>query len=259
VNNGHKHGFLDMNYPTPIPKDVINAAGGKIVRTTAQADLTRPILPTPNGFRRIEVLTNEGRTWYQGVRFGVQHRTAPLLVSLSYTFSDAEDRLNHWEIPEDSSNPELDHADSASNTPHNFVGSASWDIPGKGAALSGWRVSGVVHAQSGNPYTIRYAQDITGTTQVFCTAQRTCNVTTPEGRNTARSASVRYADLTQTRTFVLTGRNRVEVRADVFNLFNNENYTADGYIGILGNVNYGKPTSGAYPGRQFQFGAIYRF
>jgi outer membrane receptor protein involved in Fe transport len=258
-NNGHKHGFLDMNYPTPISKDVINAAGGKIVRTTAQADLTRPILPTTNGFRRIEVLTNEGRTWYEGVRFGVQHRTAPLVVSLSYTYADAEDRLNHWEIPEDSSNPELDHADSASNTPHNFVGSASWDIPGKGAALSGWRVSGVVHAQSGNPYTIRYAQDITGTTQVFCTAQRTCNVTTPEGRNTARSASVRYADLTLTRTFVLTGRNRVEVRADVFNLFNNENYTSDGYIGILGNANYGKPTSGAYPGRQFQFGAIYRF
>jgi hypothetical protein len=258
-NNGHKHGFLDTNYPTPISKDVINAAGGKIVRTTAQADLTRPILPTTNGFRRIEVLTNEGRTWYEGVRFGVQHRTAPLVVSLSYTYADAEDRLNHWEIPEDSSNPELDHADSASNTPHNFVGSASWDIPGKGAALSGWRVSGVVHAQSGNPYTIRYAQDITGTTQVFCTAQRTCNVTTPEGRNTARSASVRYADLTLTRTFVLTGRNRVEVRADVFNLFNNENYTSDGYIGILGNANYGKPTSGAYPGRQFQFGAIYRF
>ncbi len=259
VNYGHKHGFLDTNYPTPISKDVINAAGGKIVRTTAQADLTRPILPAPNGFRRIEVLTNEGRTWYQGVRFGVQHRTDPLLLSLSYTFSDAEDRLNHWEIPEDSSNPELDHADSASNTPHNFVGSATWNIPGKGAALSNWRVSGVVHAQSGNPYTIRYAQDITGTTQVFCTAQRTCNVTTPEGRNTARSAAVRYADLTLTRTFVLTGRNRVEVRADVFNLFNNENYTADGYIGILGNANFGKPTSGAYPGRQFQFGAIYRF
>ena len=45
----------------------------------------------------------------------------------------------------------------------------------------------------------------------------------------------------------------------MFNLFNNENFTSDGYIGIIGNVNYGKPTSGAYPGRQFQFGGIYRF
>jgi hypothetical protein len=189
----------------------------------------------------------------------VQHRTNPLLVSLSYTYSDAEDRLNHWEIPEDSSNPELDHADSASNTPHNFVASATWNIPGQGAFLEGWRVSTVVHAQSGNPYSIRYAQDLTGTTQVFCTAQRTCNVTTPEGRNTARGAAVRFADLTVTRTFTLPSSHRVEFRADVFNLFNNENFAADGYIGIIGNVNYGKPTSGAYPGRQFQFGAIYRF
>ena len=66
------------------------------------------------------------------------------------------------------------------------------------------------------------------TTQVFCTAQRTCNATTPEGRNTARSAAVRYEDLTLTRTFTLPNKHRVEVRADVFNLFNNENYTADG-------------------------------
>jgi carboxypeptidase family protein/TonB-dependent receptor-like protein len=259
VNRGHKHGFLDTNYPAPIPKDVINAGGGRVIRTAAQADLTRAITPGPNGFRRIEVLTNEGRTWYQGVRFGVQHRTNPLLVSLSYTFSDAEDRLNHWEVPEDSSDPELDHADSASNTPHNFVASGTWNLPGRGAVLQGWRLSTVVHAQSGNPYSIRYAQDLTGTTQVFCTAQRTCNVTTPEGRNTARSKAVRYADLTITRTFALPRNHRMEFRADVFNLFNNENYTADGYIGIIGNVNFGKPTSNAYPGRQFQFGAIYRF
>ena len=84
-------------------------------------------------------------------------------------------------------------------------------------------------------------------------------MTTPEGRNTARSAAVTHADLTLTRTFTLARNERVEVRADVFNLFNNQNFTSDGYIGIIGNVNYGKPTSGAYPGRQFQFGAIYRF
>ena len=34
VNRSHKHGFLDTNYPTPISKDVINAAGGRIIRTT---------------------------------------------------------------------------------------------------------------------------------------------------------------------------------------------------------------------------------
>lgn len=49
----------------------------------------------------------------------------------------------------------------------------------------------------------------------------------------------------------------MEVRADVFNLFNNENYTT-GTSASSATVNFGKPTSNAYPGRQFQFSAIYR-
>jgi hypothetical protein len=81
----------------------------------------------------------------------------------------------------------------------------------------------------------------------------------PGDRNTARSKTVSYADLTLTRVFTMPNSHRIEVRADVFNVFNNVNFTADGYIGIIGNPNFGKPTSGAYPGRQFQFGAIYRF
>ena len=74
INRGVKHGFLDMNAPTPIPKDVLNAA------LSANPDCrrphawrrpisTRPIVPGPNGFRHMDVLTNEGRSWYQGVRF----------------------------------------------------------------------------------------------------------------------------------------------------------------------------------------------
>ncbi len=259
VNRGQKHGFLDMNFPTPISRDVINAANGQVVRTPAQADATRPIQPGPNGFRRIEWLTNEGRTWYQGIRFGLQHRTTPLQVSLSYTISDAEDRLNHWELPEYSDDPELDHADSVSNTPHNFVASATWNVPGQNLFLKGWRIGTVVHAQSGNPYTKRYAADLTGTTQTYCVTARTCNVTTPEGRNTARGAAVQYADLNVTRLFSMPNSNQIEFKADVFNVLNNVNFTADGYQNIVSNVDFGRPIAGAYPGRQFQLGVIYRF
>ena len=49
INRGIKHGFLDMNAPAPIPKDQLNAAlatnPSAIVRTQAQADLTRPQVP----------------------------------------------------------------------------------------------------------------------------------------------------------------------------------------------------------------------
>ena len=75
INRGVKHGFLDMNQAQPIPKDVLNAAlasnPNATIRTQAQADATRPIRPVPNGFRRMDLLTNEGRSWYQGVRIAV--------------------------------------------------------------------------------------------------------------------------------------------------------------------------------------------
>jgi len=260
VNRATKHGFLDVNQPAPIPKDVINGAGGKVVRSVAQADLTRPTPPTPNGFRRVEILTNEGRFWYEGVRVAFQHRTEPATLSVSYTRSKAEDRLNHWDPPEDSSDPELDRALAAADTPHNFVASATWNLPGSGFALSQWRLSGVLHAQSGNPYTIRYASDLTGTTLSACSG-RGCGVTQPGARNTARGEAIQYLDMSIARTFTLAGVKRLEFRADTFNAFNNQNYVSEGYIGIIGNAQYGQPTGGSnvFPGRQFQFALTYRF
>ena len=137
INRGVKHGFLDMNAPAPIPKDQLAAALSAnptaIVRTQAQADLTRPNVPGPNGFRHMDVLTNEGRSWYQGIRFSGVHRTAPLVVTASYTYSSAEDMLNHWFSPENSLDPESDRGPTGASTPHNLVTSISWNLPGSGA------------------------------------------------------------------------------------------------------------------------------
>ena len=106
----------------------------------------------PNAFRRIEVLTNEGRFWYQGVRFSGNYRTAPLTLSVSYTLSKAEDRLNHWFAPEDSNDPELDRGRTGADTPNNFVASATWNVPGSNMITRDWRLSGVSRAMSGTPY-----------------------------------------------------------------------------------------------------------
>ena len=120
-----------------------------------------------------------------------QHRTDPLTLQLSYTRSKAEDRLNHWFAPENSSDPELDRAPTGADTPNNLVGGATWNIPGKGPVLSGWRLSGVTHVQSGTPYTIRYAGDPTGTTNTQCSS-RGCQVRQPGRRNTARGEVINY-------------------------------------------------------------------
>ena len=182
------------------------------------------------------------------------------MLSLSYTFSDAEDRLNHWEIPEDSSNPELDHADSASNTPHNFVASATWNIPGTGRGAGGMaRERGRARAERQSlQHPLRAGSDRHDAGVLHGPADLQRDDARRAEHGARRRVRLRGphpdADI-----YAAAAATASKFRADVFNLFNNENFAADGYIGIIGNVNYGKPTSGAYPGRQFQFGAIYRF
>jgi hypothetical protein len=266
INRGTKHGFLDMNAPAPIPKDQLNAAlsanPNATVRTQAQADLTRPNVPGPNGFRHMDVLTNEGRSWYQGIRFSGVHRTTPLVVTASYTYSSAEDMLNHWFSPENSVDPESDRGPTGASTPHNLVTSIAWNIPGSGPLLSGWRLSTVTHSQSGSPYTIRYAGDPVGYGAGVGAAcnSRGCQPSTPGGRNTARGMFINYADLTLGKQFPV-GSDHIEFRADVFNLFNNQNLLAGGYINLVGNVRFGQHSGGSnvLPGRQFQFATTYRF
>src|SRR5688572_7052718 len=266
MNRGVKHGFLDMNAPAPIPKDQLNAAlsanPNAIVRTQAQADATRPQVPGPNGFRHMDLLTNEGRSWYQGVRFSVIHRTAPLTLSASYTRSKAEDRLNHWFSPENSRDPESDRGPTGADTPNNLVTSVNWNIPGSGAILGGWRLSAVTHSQSGAPYTIRYAGDPVGYgigVGAACNA-RGCQPSTPGGRNTARGMFINYADLTMGKQFPV-GSDHIEFRADVFNILNNQNLLAGGYINLVGNPRFGQHQGGSsvLPSRQFQFALTYRF
>jgi hypothetical protein len=264
INRGVKHGFLDMNQAQPISKDVLNAAlapnPNATIRTQTQADATRPILPVPNGFRRMDLLTNEGRSWYQGVRIAVHHRTTPLILGASYTRSKSEDRLNHWFAPEDSSDPELDRGPTGADTPHNLVTSITWNMPGSGPILSGWRISSVSHHQSGSPYTIRYAGDPTGAGLTGGCSNRGCQSSQPGGRNTQRGKFINYADITLARTFAV-GSDKIEIRADMFNAFNNQNLLAGGYIALVGNPRFGQHAGGSnvFPGRQFQFAATYRF
>jgi outer membrane receptor protein involved in Fe transport len=264
LNRGTKHGFLDTNQPTPISKEQLNAVLGAnpnaVIRTVAQADLTRPNRPGPNAFRRMDLLTNEGRFWYQGVRVKAEHRAESLQLMASYTRSKSEDRLNHWFSPEDSSDPELDRGPTGADTPHNLVTATMWTVPGSGPVFSGWRLSMVSHHQSGSPYTIRYAGDPIGAGFNSGCNSRGCQASRPGDRNTARGMFINYADITLARSFAI-GPDRIEVRADVFNAFNNWNLLAGGYINLVGNPRFGQHTGGTavLPGRQFQFATTYRF
>ena len=153
--------------------------------------------------------------------------------------------LNHWFSPENSLDPESDRGPTGASTPHNLVTSLSWNLPGSGAVLGGWRLSTVTHSQSGSPYTIRYAGDPVGYGAGVGAAcnSRGCQTSTPGGRNTARGMFMNYADLTIGKQFPV-GSDHIEFRADVFNMFNNQNLLSGGYINLVGNARYGEHTGG---------------
>ena len=118
-------------------------------------------------------------------------------------------------------------------------------MPGSGAILGGWRLSAVTHSQSGSPYTIRYAGDPVGYGAGVGAAcnSRGCQPSTPGGRNTARGMFINYADLTMAKQFAV-GSDHIEFRADVFNVLNNQNLLAGGYINLVGNPRFGEHTGG---------------
>ena len=114
---------------------------------------------------------------------------------------------------------------------------------------------------SGTPYSIRFATDPTGSGNVQGNCNtRGCQAVRPGAHNTERGEFINHIDFSLARTFTF-GEDRLEFRADVFNFTNNPNLTADGYVSVVGNPNFGKHLGGSavFPNRQFQFAATYRF
>ena len=61
-----------------------------VVRTRDQADATRPNPVVNNAFRREDLFTNEGRSWYHGVRASGRHQSQDHVASHSFAFMAAK-------------------------------------------------------------------------------------------------------------------------------------------------------------------------
>jgi hypothetical protein len=70
-----------------------------------------------------------------------------------------------------------------------------------------------------------------------------------------------WVDASLARVISIRGDDVVEVRADMFNVLNNQNLLSGGYINLVGNPRFGEHVGGSavLPGRQFQFAVTYRF
>jgi hypothetical protein len=167
---------------------------------------------------------------------------------------------------------------------HRFVFSATYALPFTGHVVTrGWQIATVVQSQSGNPVNIVTSNsslngvpntvrpDVTGSIRiigsvdqwfdpsVFATVNRFGNL----GRNVVIGPAFHNTDLSLIRNARPGGRVGLQLRVDVFDLFNHPNFGQPG--NIVGSPTFGKitrtrlPTGEAGSSRQLQLAARVSF
>jgi hypothetical protein len=243
---------VDLNAPAPF----VRTQPGQ-VRSAAVADLTRPILPVPGGYRVIDAMVNQAVAYYDGLEIRAIRRFGSHWgVLTSYTWS-------HNISTADPDVPGQDPNDS------NFLGKAE-----KGpsvldqrhrAVLTAWRewpwqltTGTVVSLASGRPFNITTGTDNNGD---GIASDRPVINGHLVGRNAGRGSPLYDVALFVEKRLALTERLGLRLRGEGYNLFNHDNIV--GRNGVYGNdpggaplPSFGQPLPGinnTEPARQFQF------
>jgi outer membrane receptor protein involved in Fe transport len=234
---------IDKNQPTP---------------GTGNAQARRPV---PQ-YAAITYLYSGSTSIYHSLQTRVERRFrqgASFLVS--YTLAKATDdpALYGGSAP-DARHPEVARGPANTDSRHRFSGSFMYELPfGPGkpllsnisgvsaALLGGWQVNGIVTMASGVPFTPVVSQDVAGTAQTnsqwpnrVCdgtlanpTFERwfdaSCFVPAPlgtfgtAGRNILVGPGLSTVDVSVFKMFTVRPGRRIQLRAEIFNLFNRVN------------------------------------
>jgi len=235
-----------------------------------------------DGYSIFHALTLKAeRRLAKGLGFSVNY-------TLSKAIDDASDpgpTTHETNLPQDVRNMSAERAPASFDHRHRFVGNATYALPnmtrtGSGfvAALGGgWRVTGIVTLQTGAPFTVNLGVDRANigsgpaqrpdavcdptvaaphtAAQWFdtrCFALPALFTFGSAGRNTVLAPGYADVDLAIGKDVALTSAVRLELRWEIFNLFNRVNFDMPNRI--FGTANFGRIFS-AGPARQMQFGA----
>ena len=249
------------------------ALGPGQTRTVAQANALRP-LGVPNrtggsygidfsGFRSLYLQFNGGHTEYNALKLGINKRLSHrFALQTSYTLGRARGDVDNFRLA-NSMVPGLTALDgdrgyqwgpSDTDVPHVFVLSGTYEAP------LGLRVSAILFARSGFPYTGVVGQDADGDgfSSNGSYGDRPASLT----RNSFRYPATVTLDTSAAYDVKLAGTQRLEVRLDAFNLLNRQNISS--YNTIIGlNPSAPPATFGTITGvrdqRQAQVAVRYRF
>jgi hypothetical protein len=255
----------DLNAPAPYPIDPSDV----VVRTEAEANATRPIPILPGGARSVIVTENAGKARYSAANVSLvkDRRADPYAFRLSYTLSRLENDTDDVNFrAQDANNFDSEYGPSINDRRH-VVSGIAYGYPWKDLSLS---LAGLL--QSGQPVNripdarLFGTTDLNGDGRSFGDAYVGNSDRWPgASRNGDRLPWSYVFDLGAQYDIRVGEEKRIEIRADVFNLFNHANLSGYSNNATQSNqIQIGPPggpvvEKNSGPPRQFQFGARYRF
>lgn len=198
-------------------------------------------------------------------------------LTTAYTWSHAIDEVSDLfdlggapALPQDSYNRAAERGDANFDVRHRFAYSFIWELPGfsrKQPILGGWQLASTGFYQTAQPYSVLFCCDINrdgnATDRIsFLNSSGADPGSAP--RNTFRADNLLITNLAINKFFTFRENNKLEIRTEVFNLFNHANYGIPinrlffGQVGIepLTQKNYVDTRT---PARTIQFALKYSF
>ena len=234
VKGTHLQRLRDINLGTPTAPANIGIAGTTTVLTFQKFTLPRPLA----GFDRILLWESAASSIYHGLAVQLTKRYARHFQFMAaYTFAKViDDAPEPAVMPtgagdvfllSDASNPRADRSAGGNDQRHRFVLSGIWQLdyasklpPAAKAILGGWELSGILTAQSGQPYSGMVNFDLNND-------GNSSNDRTPGlGRSTFYLPSTVSFDPRVTRNVQLTEHAKLQFIWEAFNVFNHGNVTA---------------------------------
>ncbi len=235
---------VDINAPASVPPGT--------QRSIAAADAVRPIVPAAGGFRLIEQDETTGHSTFDGLYLNLRRRLrSGLAVDVAYTLSRIENDTDDINFrPVDSRRADDELGPSLNDRRHVLAVNGLVHIPHI------MDLAPVLFLSSGQPLNVTTGRDDNGDTIVN---------DRPAGyaRNSGRTTGFAQFDLGLVRN-VAIGVGRMQVRADIFNVFNRTNvsgffnFGASGVRPDEGGTLAFQPTA-AGPARQVQVSAVLHF
>ncbi|MCY7398139.1 MAG: TonB-dependent receptor [Sphingomonas bacterium] len=238
-----------------------------LVRSQADADVTRPVALVPGGARQITVSETQGKALYRALNFRAEKARGAddYAFTLTYTYSQLTNNTDDINFrASDANNFSADRGPSA-NDRRNVISAVGYLYP-----FDGFIFTAAGLFQSGQPVNlvpdarIFGTQDLNGDGQSFGE-----NFVGNSDRYPGASRNSRRLPWSATidlglRYAVPLGVGRVELSADVFNVVNADNESGFANAATTSNqVQFGGGAPfiqrNAGPPRQFQFGAAFKF